>query len=456
MLTVSVRLPRAARPGRHRYIAAVFADSAAAIAVVVRPQRRVPFAAPPSPPSVAVVARRAVAATIACRATAATVAAAVASHRRRHRRLPRHRLGFRRRFRHRRRHRPPHPTLSRRRRVSPPPAPPPAAPTPPSSPLSSPLYRRCCRLPRRRRRRRRRLYRRTPSSSPDAATAAVFRRRCCGAPARDAARTRQPRRCVFCCHAIRTRRGMPPSALLLPRNHHFALTFLMCMHARLRSDSRTFFRRDGWSAAMRRAGACSVRVRFERAVARRRPPPFASALPISSPSIHPMFDAPLMGPCQAFPTRLHASSLTHNPLSAQASSRTSCVGKQAVSDGGRKATDRSERPISWLGMMAAYRGRYSSGRCSCKNAFSRHCGCVCARSVRASAIPDPCAHVGMRGVCVRDRPKSTCPPPSNTSLVVLQYTLEQTCNELEAMSMSLDSTDSQQAPSEWSPGYARP
>jgi len=128
---------------------------------------------------------------------------------------------------------------------------------------------------------------------------------------------------------------------------------------------------------------------------------------VSSPSIHPMFGAPLMGPCQAFPTRLHASSLTHNPLSAQASSRTSCVGKQAVSDGGRKATDRSERPISWLGMwlgmMAAYRGRYSSGRCSCKNAFSRHCGRVCVRSVRAFAIPDPCAHVGMRGVCVRDR-----------------------------------------------------
>ena len=70
---------------------------------------------------------------------------------------------------------------------------------------------------------------RTPSSSPDAATAAVFRRRCCGAPARDAARTRQPRRCVSCCHAIRTRRGT--SALPLPRSPHFALTFLMCMHA---------------------------------------------------------------------------------------------------------------------------------------------------------------------------------------------------------------------------------
>ena len=38
-----------------------------------------------------------------------------------------------------------------------------------------------------------------------------------------------------------------------------------------------------------------------------------------------------------------------------------------------------------------------------ENAFSRRCGCVCVRSVCASAIPNPGAHVGMRGVCVRDR-----------------------------------------------------
>ena len=41
-----------------------------------------------------------------------------------------------------------------------------------------------------------------------------------------------------------------------------------------------------------------------------------------------------------------------------------------------------------------------------KSAFFRRCGCVCARSVRASAILDPCGHVGMRVVCVRDRQKS--------------------------------------------------
>ena len=44
-----------------------------------------------------------------------------------------------------------------------------------------------------------------------------------------------------------------------------------------------------------------------------------------------------------------------------------------------------------------------SARLPCKNAFSRRCGCMCVRSVCASAIPNPCTHVDMRGVCVRDR-----------------------------------------------------
>ena len=187
-----------------------------------------------------------------------------------------------------------------------------------------------------------------------------YRRRrrccCCGAPARDAAWTRQPRRCVRCAHAIRTRRGTPPPAQPSPRNSHNSLTFLMCMHAPLRLDGRTFLRRDSRLAAMRCAGACFARVPFECAVARRRPPLLASALPISPPSIHPMFDAPLMGPCQAPCTRLHVSSLTHHPLSAQASTRTSRVGAQGPSGGGRAATDRACRrrsrgPARWAHIM---------------------------------------------------------------------------------------------------------
>ena len=38
-----------------------------------------------------------------------------------------------------------------------------------------------------------------------------------------------------------------------------------------------------------------------------------------------------------------------------------------------------------------------------ENAFSRRCGCVCARSVRACAFLNGCAHVSMHVVCVRDR-----------------------------------------------------
>ena len=49
---------------------------------------------------------------------------------------------------------------------------------------------------------------------------------------------------------------------------------------------------------------------------------------------------------------------------------------------------------------------------SCKNAFSRCCGWVCVRSVHAYAFLNACAHVGMRVVCVRDRPKSTTVPPT--------------------------------------------
>ena len=58
-----------------------------------------------------------------------------------------------------------------------------------------------------------------------------------------------------------------------------------------------------------------------------------------------------------------------------------------------------------------------------KSAFFRRCGCVCARSVRASAILDPCGHVGMRVVCVRDRQKSPFHPlpPAVPTIGVLGF-----------------------------------
>ena len=45
------------------------------------------------------------------------------------------------------------------------------------------------------------------------------------------------------------------------------------------------------------------------------------------------------------------------------------------------------------------------------------------RSVRACESLNACAHAGMRGVCVRDRPKSITVPPTSKSYVYLTQEL---------------------------------
>jgi len=68
--------------------------------------------------------------------------------------------------------------------------------------------------------------------------------------------------------------------------------------------------------------------------------------------------------------------------------------------------------------MGSYRSHIVGVR-SCKNAFSRCCGWVCVRSVHAYAFLNACAHVGMRVVCVRDRPNPTRTPPTPAQPSVL-------------------------------------
>ena len=137
------------------------------------------------------------------------------------------------------------------------------------------------------------------------------------------------------------RAHIPVPALPLPRSSHVALTFLWSIHAPLRPY---FF------AARRPVSgneACRC-VLCARALPTRRRAPSRASVCLGTPQIPTLnpphlrchIDGSLPSLSQ---THVYASPLTHSPLSAQVSARSSRVGARGASGCGRAAMDRPFR-----------------------------------------------------------------------------------------------------------------